>query len=257
MSQHGNVRRPAPCAELPEYPHRIVTPMKIVSLARGGMAVDPGRLSRFHKTYANLCFMKEPSPMLLPLLRSRAQGDVCAWIMLHPNESFSLREIADAIGVSSPTVMREVDRLEDAGLISVSRSGNQRLVRADTSTIVYRPLAELMAVTFGPLPVLRDSLAEVPGIRRAFIYGSWAARYAQQPGAVAGDIDVLVVGDPGRHELDEVAETAQRILHREVNIRRVTTAAWDAMPADDPFKSTVMSRPIVDLVEPDLFGSQQ
>lgn len=201
--------------------------------------------------------MKEASPVLLPLLRSRAQGDVCAWIMLHPDESFSLREIADAIGVSSPTVMREVDRLEDAGLITVSRSGNQRLVRADTSTIVYRPLAELMAVTFGPLPVLRDVLAEVAGITRAFIYGSWAARYAQQPGAVPGDIDLLVVGNPDRHQLDEVADTAQRTLRREINIRRVTAAAWDAMPADDPFKSTVMSRPIVDLVGSDPVGSEQ
>jgi len=201
--------------------------------------------------------MKEASPVLLPLLRSRAQGDVCAWIMLHPDQSFSLREIADAVGVSSPTVMREVDRLQDAGLVTVSRAGNQRLVRADTSTIVYRPLAELMAVTFGPLPLLRDALAEVPGIERAFIYGSWAARYAQQPGAVPGDIDVLVVGDADRHQLDEVAEEAQRALHREVNVRRVTASAWDAMAADDPFKATVMSRPIVDLFGSDLVGSEQ
>lgn len=192
--------------------------------------------------------MKEASPTLLPLLRSRAQGDICAWIMLHPDEAFSLRQIADAVGVSSPTVMREVDRLEDAGLIKVSRAGNQRLVQADTTTIAYRPLAELLAVTFGPLPILRDSLSELSGIERAFIYGSWAARYAEQPGAVPGDIDVLVVGDPDRQQLAEVADGAQRVLHREVNIRRIGTAAWNEMPADDPFKATVMSRPLVELI---------
>ena len=69
--------------------------------------------------------MKEPSPVLLPLLRSRAQGDIIAWIMLHPEQEASLTEIAEATHTSGPTVMREVDRLADAGLIRQSRRGNQ------------------------------------------------------------------------------------------------------------------------------------
>ena len=42
---------------------------------------------------------------------------------------------------------------------------------------VSRPLTDLLAVTYGPLPVLNDLLAGVEGITQAFIYGSWAARY--------------------------------------------------------------------------------
>ena len=69
-----------------------------------------------------LVFMKSPSPLLLPLLRSRAQGEVLAWIMLHPDDEFSLVELAAAVGVSPPTVMREVDRL-------VALGARTRLVR--------------------------------------------------------------------------------------------------------------------------------
>lgn len=184
---------------------------------------------------------------MLPLLRSRAQGDIVAWIMLHPLEEFSLVEIGRAVGVSGPTVMREVDRLAEAGLVRHTKRGNQRLVRAETESPVFGPLAALMAVTFGPVPVLRELLAEVPGVRQAWIYGSWGARYAQQPGPVPGDIDVLVVGTADLDALDEVAQAATGRLGREVSIRRVRPQVWDAADAD-PFKATVTSRPMVALI---------
>lgn len=192
--------------------------------------------------------MKTSAPTLLPLLRSRAQGDIIAWVILHPGEQFSLTQIADAVDVSVPTVMREIDRLEDAGLVSVSRSGNQRMVEAETTNKVYRPLADLLAVTFGPKPALAEALASVPGIERAFIHGSWAARYHESPGPVPGDIDVLVIGHPDRASLDDAIYDAEKRLRREVNVRRVSPEAWHGAAVDDPFVRTVLSRPIVNLI---------
>ena len=104
-----------------------------------------------------------------------------------------------------------------------------------------------MAVTFGPVPVLRELLADVSGVRQAWIYGSWAARYAQQPGPVPGDIDVLVVGTVDPDALDDVADVATGRLGREVSIRRVRPQAWYAADAD-PFRVTVTSRPMVALM---------
>ncbi len=191
--------------------------------------------------------MKSAVPALLPLLRSRAQGDIIAWIMLHPEQTFSLTEIATAVGVSASTVMREVDRLAQSGLVREVRRGNIRLVQAGTENAVFAPLAQLMAVTFGPVPVLQDDLAPIEGIREAYVYGSWAARYAEQPGPVPGDIDVLVVGTVDPDVLDDVAARAGKRLGREVNIRRVRPAVWDAAD-EDAFKATVTSRPLVPLI---------
>lgn len=190
--------------------------------------------------------MKTASPMLLPLLRSRSQGDIMAAILLDPEHERSLTEIAAETGVSVATVLREVARLEEAGLVTSTRRGNTRLVRAVTDSIVYKPLAELLAVTFGPIAVLRGLLADIPGIERAFIYGSWAARYAQQSGPVPNDIDVLVIGNPDRHALADAVAAAEKALRREVNVRRVTPDAW--AQGDGSFKKTVVSRPIVDVI---------
>jgi DNA-binding transcriptional ArsR family regulator len=190
--------------------------------------------------------MKTASPILLPLLRSRSQGDILAAIMLDPENVRSLSELASATSVSLATVQREVARLEEGGLVTTTRRGNTRLVRAVTDSAVFRPLADLLAVTFGPVAVLRTALEGVAGVERAFIYGSWAARYTQHAGPVPNDIDLLVIGDADRHQLADLVADAEKILRREVNIRRITLAAWD----DDKssFKKTILSRPIVDLI---------
>lgn len=202
---------------------------------------------------AMVAFMKSAAPALLPLLRSRAQGEIIAWIMLHPLEKFALVDLARLLNLSPPTVMREVDRLAEAGLVSETRKGNQRLVKARTDNAVYGPLAALMGVTFGPVPVLREMLAPIAtggSIREAFIYGSWAARYTGHSGDVPNDIDVLVIGDIDLDSLDGVATQASQRLHREVNIRRVRPNAWDGT-TEDAFKKTVISRPMVALISPD------
>lgn len=190
--------------------------------------------------------MKTASPTLLPLLRSRSQGDILAVIMLDPQRERSLTEIAGESGTSVSTVVREVARLEEGGFVATMRRGNTRLVRAVTDSVVYKPLADLLAVTFGPAAVLRTALAEVPGIERSFIYGSWAARYAQRSGPVPDDIDLLVIGNPDRHVLADAVAEAETMLRREVSVRRVTAAAWSR--DDGSFKQTVLSRPVVDVI---------
>jgi hypothetical protein len=102
-----------------------------------------------------------------------------------------------------------------------------------------------MAVTFGPVPVLRRLLVDVPGIEAAFIYGSWAARYQGIAGSVPGEIDLLIIGAPDRHLLADVVEMAEQALRREVSTRRLTSKAWEA--DEGSFKSTISARPMVEV----------
>jgi hypothetical protein len=67
-----------------------------------------------------------------------------------------------------------------------------------------------------------------------------------QPGPPPRDIDVLVVGNPSRTDLLDVADAAQQQLHTEVNIHTTTPEAWAAK--DEPFLMTVASRPLITLV---------
>jgi DNA-binding transcriptional ArsR family regulator len=186
------------------------------------------------------------SSRLLPLLRSPVQGELLAWLYLHPDQAYSATDLARRFGVSQPTMSREADRLAAGGLITEQRAGNMRLISANLDTVVARPLTELLAVTYGPLAVLGELLADVAGVDEAFLYGSWAARYRGEPGAVPRDVDVLVVGDADEDDLYDVARKAESRLGREVSIRRVSPDTW-RHPGDDPFLTSVRSRSTVHL----------
>jgi predicted nucleotidyltransferase len=148
--------------------------------------------------------------------------------------------------VSQATVSREADRLTGAGLSVERRLGNIRLLRANLDTVVARPLTDLLAVTYGPMAVIGELLARLDHIDRAYIYGSWAARYRGEPGPVPRDVDVLVVGAPDTDDLYDAAAAAERKLTREVNMRTVSTPAW-LDPSGDPFVEAVRNRPLVEL----------
>jgi|SRR5680860_63924 len=191
--------------------------------------------------------MKRPAPTLLPLLRSPIQGEIIAWLFLHPDQQTTIVSLARRLGTSAPTVMREANRLRDAGLIIETRIGATRHIRADTDTVIFRSLADLMAVTYGPVPVLTELLAPLTGIDEVLIYGSWAARYHQHPGDVPNDIDVLVIGKPDPDDLFEAAQVASERLGREVNVHRISKAAWQDPNGKDPFITSVRERPQVAL----------
>lgn len=80
--------------------------------------------------------MKSASPVLLPLLRSAVQGEIIAWLFLHPDRPITLVDLARKLETSSATVMREVNRLSAAGLVVEERIGATRHIRPDTTTAV-------------------------------------------------------------------------------------------------------------------------
>ncbi|NMO49861.1 winged helix-turn-helix transcriptional regulator [Actinoplanes sp. TBRC 11911] len=184
---------------------------------------------------------------LLPLLRTPLLGELLAWLFLHPEESYSVAELTHQLNASQSSVSREADRLVEAGLVTAATRGRMRLLRADLTSALARPLTELLTLTYGPAAVLADLLPTMDGVDEAYIYGSWAARHAGEAGPPPRDVDVLVVGDADDDDLADAALAAEQRLGREVNIHRVSASAWRS-PGGDPFLTSVRSRPLYTIV---------
>jgi len=191
--------------------------------------------------------MRVEAPVLLPILRSSLQGGVLAATYLNPDKEFSVRELALLCGATAKATGQEVERLVTTGFLADRRHGNMRLVRRPETGPVVAPLTELLAATFGPLPVLTEELAGMVGLERAFIYGSWAARHQGETGRLPADVDVIAVGHPAVDSIDDAALRAQQRLRREVNIRTVTPEQWENPDQRDVFLASVKSRPLVEL----------
>jgi predicted nucleotidyltransferase len=189
--------------------------------------------------------MQAQAPPLLPLLRSRLQAELLTLVLLSPEREWTLTELARRIGASVSSAQREVTRAEQAGVIGSRHLGNTRLVSAADSPLAG-PLTELLLRSFGPRQVLAEELASVAGIEAAYLFGSWAARYAGEEGRAPVDLDVLVIGHPDRDDLDDVAQRAGARLAREVNVT-IRSAQW-WREGDDGFHAEVTRRPLVPLL---------
>jgi predicted nucleotidyltransferase len=97
--------------------------------------------------------------------------------------------------------------------------------------------------------VIAEELAGIEGIDAAYIFGSWAARYAGEEGRPPADIDLLVLGVPDRDALYDAAQRASERLAREVNLTIRSPDWWRS--GHDGFRTQLTQRPIVPVIEPE------
>jgi hypothetical protein len=189
---------------------------------------------------------RQPTPALLPILRSQQQGEILALLLGDPDLELSLTEIAARTSTPHASVHREIERAEQAGLVLSRKLGNTRLVRANTASPYYTGLADVLTRAFGVPAVLAEVLQPVNGIAAAHIYGSWAARHEGQTGErPVGDIDVLVLGEPDRDQLYAALGDAEERLGRPV---QATIRGPDWLDTGSgAFHDTVTSRPLLRL----------
>ena len=185
--------------------------------------------------------------MLLPILRSRHQADLLTYLLLQPDREVTITELSARLSIPQSTVSGEVQRLVDAGVLTVRAVGRSRLVRANADSKLVGPLTELLTLTFGPHVVVAAEFGDLANVDLVLIYGSWAARYHGHRGRPPNDVDVLVVGAPDRVALHSSAARAEDRLGMPVNPVVSAPKRWEA--AADPLIQQIRASPYVMVVE--------
>ena len=144
-------------------------------------------------------------------LFTKTQQKVLGLLFGQPSKSFYTNEIMRLASIGRGTISRELDRLVGAGLLTVSKKGNQNHYQANPDCPVYPELLSIVRkilhdgvlnekdrLTIGEkLMISRKVLRELIQryhIRRLALFGS-AARGELKPDS---DIDLLVEFDKGK-----------------------------------------------------------
>jgi len=181
----------------------------------------------------------------LPIFKTEAQAAALEALLLS-DRPLSTREIITATGASQPTLHRELTRLVDAGLLVRTTVGRSALFAPDEANPAVAPLRTLITLSRGPQALIRTALADVPGISRALIFGSFAARSTGAPGAAPDDIDLLIVGSPVRRDVYDALDPLDQALRREVNVTFLSDDRWDA--AEDEIVTRILGEPRLELL---------
>lgn len=170
------------------------------------------------------------------------QQRVLGLLFGQPVRRFQSAELIRLAAGGTGAVHRQLQRLADAGLVTVTRDGNQKYYQASTSTPIFGELHGLIVKTIGVVDPLRAALSPiVKKIHLAFVFGSVAK------GTERGDsdLDLLVVTDDLSYaEVYAALEPAERTLGRTINPTVFTRREWRTKRAKkDSFTARIRSQP--------------
>lgn len=175
-------------------------------------------------------------------LFTKVQQRVLSIIFGQPDRAFYGNEIIRLAGVGIGAVTRELEKLVTSGLITVSRTGNQKHYQANPASLIFAELRSIILKTFGVADVLRHALLPFADrIQVAFIYGS----VAKEHDTSRSDIDLMVVSDDlGFPDLFSVLTEAEEQLGRRVNPTIYTRVELNKRLADgNDFIRRVLEQP--------------
>ena len=153
--------------------------------------------------------------MLKQLFGSGTRAKVIEWLFMHPDEKFYVRQLSVLLELDSTNLGKELDRLYNLGIVSRSRSGNQKHYSANQDCPIYVDLRNIVIKTGGVADRLKSSLKPITDkIEIAFVYGSIASGSFSK----SSDLDLMVVGDISHLELVSHLRKAGQEIGREVNV---------------------------------------
>ena len=148
---------------------------------------------------------------LFPKVRQR----VLAVLFGNPGRSFYANEVIALAQSGTGAVQRELASLLEAGLLLMTKQGNQKHFQANAAAPIFAELRGLVLKTMGLADVLRAALAPIEAqISLAFVFGS----VAREQDTAQSDIDVMIVSDSlGYADVFGALEVASRQLGRKIN----------------------------------------
>jgi predicted nucleotidyltransferase len=171
---------------------------------------------------------------------------VLGLLLLHPENTYHVREIARLTGTVAGTLHKELSKLADVGLLIKMAQGNQVAYQANKNCIVFDEIASILRKTSGIADVLAKALVPlVEQIEFAVVFGSVASGKA----IAQSDIDLLVVGNLAFSELVKVLYPTQQQLGREINPKLFQAQEWRAAKQENSaFVRELMQKPVITVI---------
>lgn len=180
-------------------------------------------------------------------LFTKAQQKVLALFYGHPHKSFYLNEVVRYASMGRGAISRELSKLSEAGLLTVSKQGNQNHYQANPKSPVFNELKQIVIKTFGIAGLLRVGLEPLfPQLERAFVYGS----IAKGDDHAESDVDLMLVGhDLSYSMVMQILEPIEERLYRTVNPTLYSPEEFAERVAEgNSFLTRVLDQPHIDLL---------
>lgn len=174
---------------------------------------------------------------MFPEYRRRVLG----LLLLHPETSYHVREIARLTNTSAGSLHRELSKLAKSNVLLRKVSGNQVYYQANTNFFLFQELASILRKTSGLVDILVEALTPLAEkIQTAFVFGS----VGRGEESARSDVDILIIGEISFTDVVAALHSAQNIIGREIIPKVYSKAEWKSLLAKkSSFIKEVLNKP--------------
>jgi len=178
-------------------------------------------------------------------VRSQLRVKILNYFFLNEKGKAYINELARIIRSDPKNVYRILLRLEEEGMLKSEFQGKERYFFTNTGNPIYKSYKDIFIKTSGIDVVLKEALKNVPGLKEAYIFGSYAnGRYNTE-----SDIDILLVGKHKVLDAQKILHKIQKQTGREINAADMSPDELKKKrAAGDQFVKSIFSRKVVKLI---------
>ncbi len=148
--------------------------------------------------------------MLEALITSKTRIKLLLKFFLNPNNSAYLRGLASEFNESSNAVRLELNRLEDAGMISSSSQGNKKIFKVNKKHALFNSVQQIVRKYVGIDQIVENIVRGLGNLEKAYLSGDLAN------GKNSNIIDLILIGEINKQYLLETIEKAETATNKKI-----------------------------------------
>lgn len=176
--------------------------------------------------------------------KSKITVKLLDYFFINPEAERYVNELAVLLKLDPKNLYRKLEELEKEGIFRSKFRGKERYFSLAADFPLLEHYRQIFLKTFGLERRLKEIVAGVPGIKKAYIFGS----YAGDKMDASSDIDLLAIGEHSVLELQKQIVQLQRELGREINVVNMSEKELKTRKKKDQFIKNIFNAKIIELL---------
>ena len=171
-------------------------------------------------------------------LRSEITKKLLYYFFMNPHVSLYVNEISHKLKLDKRNLVKKIKEMEKEGIFTSDARGNLKFYSLNARYPLFNELRNIILKTIGLEDRIKKVIKEIPGIKEAYIYGS----YARNKLAPHSDIDILVIGKHDVIAMQKHINMLQKEIDREINIVNMSETEFIKRQRNkDPFIKSILN----------------
>ena len=148
--------------------------------------------------------------MLSTLISSKTRVKLLLKFFLNSNTRSYLRSLETEFGESTNAIRIEINRFEQAGMLSSEVIGNKKMFRANVEHPLFTEIHNILLKYVGLDRIVEDVIERLGEVRRVYVVGEFSK------GLDSGLIDLVLVGNIDTNYLVSLIEKTEKLVSRKI-----------------------------------------